>query len=145
VKIGERCIIKPFTYICDGVTIEDEVFVGPNVTFTNDKYPFLGSEWTLLETTVKRGATIGAGAVICPGLTIGEYALVGAGSVVTKNVPAHTWVKGNPAQPYYTELGGFMIPICPECKEMCNRWKGGSVCLCFRQAPGCSHVTGKAP
>jgi len=108
VKIGARCIIKPFAFICEGVTIEDDVFIGPHVTFTNDKYPILGSEWELLPTTVKRGASIGAGAVICPGVTIGEYAMVGAGSVVTKSVPAHTWVRGNPARPKDIDLNKYL-------------------------------------
>lgn len=98
VKIGWYCTIKPFVFICDGVTIENGVFIGPHVTFTNDKYPLLGTHWELLPTTVKKGASIGAGSVICPGVTIGEYALVGAGSVVTKDVPAHTLVYGNPAR-----------------------------------------------
>ncbi len=98
VKIGNNVKIRPFTFICDGVTIEDDVFIGPNVTFTNDNNPRVRGEWKLLKTTVKKGASIGAGAVILPGITIGEYALVGAGSVVTKDVPPRAVVVGNPAK-----------------------------------------------
>ncbi len=98
VKIGNNVKIRPFTFICEGVTIEDDVFIGPNVTFTNDKNPRVRGEWELLRTTVKKGASIGAGAVILPGITIGEYALVGAGAVVTKDVPPRAVVVGNPAR-----------------------------------------------
>jgi len=96
--IGRRCKIEAFAFIPRGVVIKDEVFVGPRVTFSNDKYPKAKGEWKLLKTIVKKGASIGAGAVILPGITIGEKAMVGAGAVVTKDVPAgETWV-GNPAR-----------------------------------------------
>ena len=98
VKIGNNVKIRPFTFICDGVTIEDDVFIGPNVTFTNDKNPRVRGDWKLLKTRVKKGASIGAGAVILPGITIGEYSLVGAGAVVTKDVPPRAVVAGNPAR-----------------------------------------------
>jgi len=98
VVIGDNCKIKPFVFIPTGVTIEDDVFIGPNVTFTNDKYPKAHGEWKLLETRVKRGASIGANSVILPGLTIGEHALIGAGSVVTKDVPDYALVTGNPGR-----------------------------------------------
>jgi len=98
VVIGDNCKIKPFVFIPTGVTIEDDVFIGPNVTFTNDKYPRAHGEWKLLETRVKRGASIGANSVILPGLTVGEYALIGAGTVVTKNVPDYAIVTGNPGR-----------------------------------------------
>ena len=98
VKIGKNVKIRPFTFIPTGVIIEDDVFIGPGVMFTNDKYPRTRGEWKLLKTIVKKGASIGAGAVILPGITIGENALVGAGSVVTKNVPPNTIVAGNPAR-----------------------------------------------
>jgi len=98
VVIGDNCKIKPFVFIPTGVTIEDDVFIGPNVTFTNDKYPKAHGEWRLLETRVKRGASIGANSVILPGLTIGEYTLIGAGSVVTKDVPDYAVVAGNPGR-----------------------------------------------
>ena len=77
--------------------IENDVFVGPNVTFTNDKYPKVRGLWTLIKTHVKSGASIGANSVILPGVTIGMFALVGAGSVVTKDVPDRAIVAGNPS------------------------------------------------
>jgi UDP-2-acetamido-3-amino-2,3-dideoxy-glucuronate N-acetyltransferase len=97
VVIGDNCKIRPSVFIPTGVTIEDNVFVGPNVSFTNDKYPRVKGEWKLVRTWIKKGASIGANSVILPGVTIGEEALVGAGSVVTKNVPSKAIVAGNPA------------------------------------------------
>jgi len=106
-KIGARCKISSHTFICEGVTIEDEVFVGHNVTFTNDRLPRATvqggqlqteSDWTCIPTLVKRGASIGSSAVLLCGITIGENAMIGAGSVVTKDVPANTIVAGNPAR-----------------------------------------------
>jgi len=106
-KIGARCKISSHTFICEGVTIEDEVFVGHNVTFINDRLPRATAaggglqteaDWACVPTTVKRGASIGSSATILCGVTIGEGALVGAGSVVTKDVPPHTVVAGNPAR-----------------------------------------------
>ena len=105
--IGARCKISSHTFICGGVTIEDEVFIGHGVMFTNDLYPRATNEdgspqteadWTMLETRVCRRASIGSSAVILPGITIGEGAIVGAGSVVTRDVPAFATVKGNPAR-----------------------------------------------
>jgi len=98
VKIGNNVKIRAFTFIPEGVEIEDDVFIGPGVIFTNDKYPRVRGQWRLLKTKVKRGASIGAGAIILPGITIGEYAIVAAGSVVTKDVPPYAIVAGNPAQ-----------------------------------------------
>ena len=98
VVIGDNCKIRPFVFIPTGVSIEDNVFIGPNVTFTNDRYPRVQGQWKLLPTIVKKGASIGANSVIVPGVTIGEYAMVGAGSVVTKDVPEKTIVAGNPAR-----------------------------------------------
>lgn len=98
VVIGDYCKIRPFVFIPTGVTIEDNVFVGPNVSFTNDKYPRVKGEWKLLRTRVKKGASIGANSVILPGVTIGEDAMVGAGSVVTEDVPSRAIVAGNPAR-----------------------------------------------
>ena len=97
VIIGDRVKIRPFTFIPTGVTIEDDVFIGPHVTFTNDKYPKTRSNWELLKTIVRKGASIGAGSVVLP-VEIGRKSLVGAGSVVTKNIPNGVVAAGNPAQ-----------------------------------------------
>ena len=105
-KIGKRCKISSHTFICEGVTIEDEVFVGHNVTFINDLYPRATADgklqteadWECRPTLVKRGASIGSSATLLCGITVGENAVVGAGSVVTKDVPAHAIVAGNPAR-----------------------------------------------
>jgi len=106
-RIGERSKISSHTFICEGVTLEAEVFIGHGVMFTNDRFPrattkegALQSEadWTCVPTMVKRGASIGSGATILCGVTIGEGAIVGAGSVVTKNVDPGTVVEGNPAR-----------------------------------------------
>jgi len=98
VKIGKNCKISSHSFICEGVVIEDNVFIGHNVTFINDKYPKVSGGWKVVETVVKKGASIGSSATIMCGVTIGEGALVGAGSVVTKNVPAKKIVAGNPAK-----------------------------------------------
>jgi UDP-2-acetamido-3-amino-2,3-dideoxy-glucuronate N-acetyltransferase len=98
VNIGDRCKIRPFVFIPTGVTIEDGVFIGPNVTFTNDKYPRSNGDWTRLETRVKKFAAIGAGCTVNPGVTIGENALIGAGSVVTRDIPDNAVAVGNPAR-----------------------------------------------
>ena len=99
VVVGNSVTIKSGVQLWDGLRIEDSVFIGPNVTFTNDMYP-PSDQWPLklLHTTVKYGSSIGGGAVILPGVTIGEKALIGAGSVVTKSVPAGAVVVGNPAR-----------------------------------------------
>ena len=106
-KIGSRCKISSHSFICEGVTIEDEVFVGHNVTFTNDLLPRAtrpdgspqtDADWKCVPTLIKRGASIGSSATIVCGVTIGERAMVGAGAVVTKDVPANTLVVGNPAR-----------------------------------------------
>lgn len=104
--IGKRCKISSHTFVCEGVTIEDNVFIGHGVMFTNDSYPRATAngalqteaDWKVERTTVKKGASIGSGSTILPNLTIGENAIVGAGSVVTKDVPANTIVAGNPAR-----------------------------------------------
>jgi UDP-2-acetamido-3-amino-2,3-dideoxy-glucuronate N-acetyltransferase len=99
VVVGDRVTVKCGVQLWDGVTLEDDVFVGPNVTFTNDLHPrSRNAAAALLSTLVKRGASIGANATILPGVIIGEGAIVGAGAVVTKNVPAGATVAGNPAR-----------------------------------------------
>jgi UDP-2-acetamido-3-amino-2,3-dideoxy-glucuronate N-acetyltransferase len=106
-KIGRRCKISSHTFICEGVTIEDEVFVGHGVMFTNDLFPRAtnpdgslqtDADWHCVKTLVKRRASIGSGATILCGITIGEGAVVGAGSMVTKDVPPGAIVAGNPAR-----------------------------------------------
>lgn len=106
--IGKNCKISSHTFICEGVHIEDNVFIGHNVTFINDKYPRAtnpdgsmqtDSDWKVVETYVKKGASVGSSSTILCGVTIGENAIVGAGSVVTKDVPPNTIVAGVPAKP----------------------------------------------
>ena len=99
VVIGDRVTLKSGVQLWDGARIEDDVFVGPNVTFTNDLYP-RSKEYPEQFTgiTIKRFASIGANSTILPGITIGEYAMIGAGTVVTKNIPAHAVVVGNPGK-----------------------------------------------
>ena len=99
VVVGDHVTVKCGVQLWDGVTLQDGVFIGPNVTFTNDLHPrSRNAAATLLPTLVKKGASIGANATILPGITIGEGAMVGAGSVVTTDVPPHTLVVGNPAR-----------------------------------------------
>ena len=106
-RVGNNCKIQSHTFICEGVTIEDNVFIGHGVTFVNDKYPratngngVLQSEadWKVATTIVKKGASIGSGATILCNVTIGEEAIIGSGSVVTRDVPSYTIVAGNPAR-----------------------------------------------
>jgi UDP-2-acetamido-3-amino-2,3-dideoxy-glucuronate N-acetyltransferase len=104
--VGRRCKISSHTFICEGVTIHDHVFIGHGVTFINDSYPRATtpdgqlqteSDWKVEPTVVRQGASIGSGSTILSNVVIGEHAIVGAGSVVTRDVPAHTIVVGNPA------------------------------------------------
>ncbi len=107
VSIGRRCKISSHTFVCEGVTIEDECFVGHGVMFVNDRYPAAvnpdgspqsAADWSVVPTRVARRASIGSGAVILCGVTVGEGALVGAGAVVTRDVAPHTVVAGTPAR-----------------------------------------------
>ncbi|MFC1486252.1 acyltransferase [Thermoproteota archaeon] len=147
-KIGKDCIIADYVYIgkgvtigntvklenratiYEGVTIEDNVFIGPHVTFTNDLQPrSFNKDWEIIPTLVKEGSSIGARTVIVCGITIGEYSLVGAGSVVTKNIPAYALAYGNPARirgficrctrklQTEKEEKNHVIMMCPVCKE----------------------------
>ena len=106
-EIGRNCKVSSHTFICEGVTIEDNVFVGHNVTFINDLYPRATTasgelqtddDWDCIRTRVKKGASIGSSATLLSGITVGENAIIGAGSVVTKDVPPDTIVAGNPAR-----------------------------------------------
>ncbi len=106
-KIGNRCKVSSHTFICEGVILEDDVFIGHNVTFINDRYPRATNpngqlqteaDWKCVGTLVKRGASVGSGATLLCGITVGENALIGAGSVVTKDVPPGAVVAGNPAK-----------------------------------------------
>lgn len=106
-KVGRRCKISSHTFICEGVTLEDEVFIGHGVTFTNDPLPRAttdtgklqtSADWKCLPTIVKKGASIGSGATLLCGITIGEKSIVGAGAVVTRDVPPGVIVAGNPAK-----------------------------------------------
>ena len=112
VVIGDRCKIQNLVSVYNGVIIEDEVFVGPHAVFTNDMMPRAVGEWELVKTYVKKGASIGANATIVCGITIGEYAMIGAGAVVTKDVPPHALVVGVPAKiiGYVCECGEKVAP-----------------------------------
>ena len=140
VKIGSRVKIQNHTSVFEGVTLEDGVFVGPHVCFTNDLFPRAitldgelksADDWEVTPTLVRYGASLGGGSVIRCGVTIGEYALVGAGSVVTRDVPPHTLVFGNPARPHgyvcrcarpltqLTERDGQRVGWCESCQREC--------------------------
>ncbi len=139
VRIGSRVKIQNHVSIFEGVTLEDGVFVGPHVCFTNDLYPRAitpdgqlksADDWLITSTLVKYGASLGAGAVIVCGLTIGEFALVGAGAVVTRTVPAYALVLGNPARQHgyvcrcahrlgnIREESGKLLGTCENCGAM---------------------------
>jgi acetyltransferase-like isoleucine patch superfamily enzyme len=106
-RIGKRCKVSSHSFVCEGVTIEDDVFLGHNVTFINDRYPRAvnpggqlqtEADWSCIPTRIKRGASIGSSVTLLCGVTVGENAIVGAGSVVTRDVPANAIVAGNPAR-----------------------------------------------
>lgn len=113
VSIGDNVTIKSGVQIWDGITIEDAVFVGPNVTFTNDLYPRskqYATEW--IKTKIEKGASIGANATVLGGITIGKYAMIGAGSVLTKDIPPYTLWYGNPAiQKGYITASGIILGL----------------------------------
>lgn len=113
VKIGNGVKLENRATVYYGVKIEDKAFVGPHVTFTNDPYPrSFSTDWKVVPTLVKEGASIGAGTVVTCGVTIGEYAMIGAGSVVTKDIPPHALAYGNPA-----EVRGFACKCGRKLKE----------------------------
>ena len=129
-KIGNRVKLQNRATVYQGVKIEDDVFVGPHVTFTNDPYPRSYSDnWQITPTLVKNGASIGAGTVVICGTTIGEYAMIGAGSIVTKNTPPHALAYGNPAKirgfvcrcgrqlTKEEEQQNYILMRCPICNE----------------------------
>jgi acetyltransferase-like isoleucine patch superfamily enzyme len=134
VHIGDHCKLQNRVSVYHGVTIEDGVFVGPHVTFTNDKHPravqpdgapSTDADWTVSPTLVQRGASIGAGAVILPGVTVGRWAMVAAGAIVTRDVPDNGLVAGNPARlaGYVCECGHTLRPEgdawrCPACDKL---------------------------
>jgi UDP-2-acetamido-3-amino-2,3-dideoxy-glucuronate N-acetyltransferase len=112
-RVGRNCKVSSHTFICEGVTVEDEVFIGHGVNFINDKYPRAAradgtlqteADWKVVPTHVERGASIGTGVTILAGVRIGERAIVGAGAVVTRDVPAGAIVAGNPARTIKTVL-----------------------------------------
>ncbi len=120
-QVGSRVKLQNNVNVYNGVTIEDEVFVGPNATFTNDLHPRAVGPWEAVPTVIRRGASIGAGAVVVCGTEIGEYAMVAAGAVVTRSVPAHALVAGVPARVVgrVCRCGGRAPlegpPVCSEC------------------------------
>jgi UDP-2-acetamido-3-amino-2,3-dideoxy-glucuronate N-acetyltransferase len=122
VKIGDRCKIQNGVSVYNGVEIEDDVFVGPHVTFTNDKIPrAFNDKWSTSSTLISKGSSIGANSTIICGISIGKYALVGAGSVVTKDVPDYALVIGNPAKIVgYVCTCGYKLDkknYCDKCKS----------------------------
>lgn len=144
VVIGDQVKIQNHVSVFHGVTIEDGVFVGPHVCFTNDRYPraitpdgqpLTDDDWELGETLVRHGASLGANAVIVPGVTVGRWAMVAAGSVVTRDVPDHGLVRGNPARlcgwacacgRALREEGGGTL-VCPHCRSTFQRTESGVI------------------
>ena len=137
VTIGDNVKIQNGVYVYHGVTVEDGVFLGPGVILTNDKLPRAinpdgslksDADWEVSSTLIRRGASIGAGAVVLPGVTVGEFALVGAGAVVTRDVPAHALAYGNPARShgYVCRCGRSLQALgdgqwkCEDCDELYN-------------------------
>lgn len=132
VSIGNRCKIQNSVSVYNGVTILDDVFVGPNVSFTNDKVPrAFNTHWKITPTTVKRGVSLGANSTIVCGVSLGEYAMIAAGSVVTKDVPSHALVMGNPARvvAYVCECGNKLDAHghCALCKKSFNTYSSRAI------------------
>jgi len=124
VSIGDNVTVKCGVYIWDGVTLEDDVHIGPAVTFTNDLYPRSMHTFKLKRTVVKKGASIGANATLIPGITIGDYALIGSGSVVTKNIPNNTLWIGNPARQIgYVCNCGYRLDDSLKCKQCSSEYR----------------------
>ena len=130
VKIGDNVKLENRATVYEGVTIEDNVFVGPHVAFTNDLYPrSFNEDWKIHQTHIKKGSSIGAGTIIVCGSTIGEYAMIGAGSLVADNIPAHALAYGNPARirgfvcrcsgklEAKKKTGNYVLMSCSACKE----------------------------
>lgn len=133
--VGDRVTLKCGVYLWTGTVLEDDVFVGPNVSFTNDRYPRSRRRPPRYDgVVIRRGASVGAGAVLLPGIEIGAYAMIGAGAVVTGNVPAHALVYGNPTRQFgWVCFCGFRLPdadgpptrfTCPECISKTNEPRG---------------------
>jgi acetyltransferase-like isoleucine patch superfamily enzyme len=148
VKVGKNCKIQSHTFICEGVTIEDNVFISHNVTFINDRFPRATTasgtlqteaDWACEPTVVKRGASIGSSVTLLCGITVGEHAIVGAGSVVTKDVPANAIVAGNPSSLLRRHPFSILPTGCRCCKNrtaiapiISRLCKGRSLLRCCR-------------
>lgn len=130
VKIGNNVTIKCGVFIWDGITIEDDVHIGPNVTFTNDLYPRSKHKFKISKTLVKHGASVGANATIIAGVTIGEFALIGAGAVITKNVPNNTlWIGNSARQIGYVCNCGHKLDEALHCKQCNSGYRIVNYCL----------------
>jgi acetyltransferase-like isoleucine patch superfamily enzyme len=130
VVIGNNVTVKCGVSIWDGITIEDDVHIGPNVAFTNDLYPRSKHNFEISKTILRHGASVGANATIIAGITIGAFALIGAGSVVTKNIPNNTLWMGNPArQTAYVCDCGQKLDECLHCKQCDSDYRIVNACL----------------
>jgi acetyltransferase-like isoleucine patch superfamily enzyme len=131
VVIGDNITLKCGVYVWDGITLENDVHIGPNVTFTNDMYPRSKHNFRVERTTICRGASVGANSTLVPGITVGRYAMIGAGSVVTKNVPGNSLWFGSPARhiAYICDCGQRLGEDlhCSECGSDYSRDENGSI------------------